>query len=315
MTPPVHPPVVPAHPPHYHPVDTQHVLFLLRQWLKRAAPPEAVDWLDEVRDALADGQEDGFFIAAFAAVPSRTGRTPLSLRPEDRAETVHVRPGWYPDHWTADEAARAMLLLSYDDSDADAYASMLRGLLKAGQLDQSVALYRSLPLLPWPERHVAWASAASRSDQRPLFEALAICNPYPAERFDETCWNRMIMKAVFLGIPLDRVEGLERRANNVLAHELRDFAQQRREAGEPVRACLWRAVGSCAAGPVLMEMERMLASRDPEQQQAAALVLHQSRDPRAASILDGRPDLREGIAAGRLCWERLSPPPTLRAAG
>jgi hypothetical protein len=300
--------------PPYHPVDTQHVLFLLRQWLKLVSTPAGVDWLDRVRDRLADGEDDGFFFAAFAAVPQHLGRTPLSLRPEDRAEAIMARPGWHPQHWTADIAARAVLLLSYDDSEPESYTDMLTHLLKGGHLDQSIAVYRSLPLLPYPERHVTWASAATRSDLRPLFEALALCNPYPAERFDECAWNRLIMKAVFLGVPLETVEGLERRANHVLAHELRDYALQRRESGHPVPARLWQAVGSYATGPILDEMARMLAGSDPAQQQAAALVLSRSRDPLAARILSSRPDLREAVASGQLSWDRLGTP-SLRAVG
>ena len=60
-------------PKPYHPVDTQHVLTLLRQWLKAAAPPEGVDWLDRVRDALNDAAPDGVFFTAFAQAPRRAG--------------------------------------------------------------------------------------------------------------------------------------------------------------------------------------------------------------------------------------------------
>lgn len=304
----------------YHPVDTQHVLFLLRQWLKVVSPPAAVDWLDNMRDALNEGAPDGTFFAAYAAVPGTMGKAPLQLTPEDRAEAAKARTGWHPNRWTADVAARAMLLLSYDDSDSVAYTAMLTGVLKSGGCEGSAAFYHCLPLLPYPERHVPWATAATRTDHRELFEALAVCNPYPAERFDEASWNRMIMKAVFLDVPLAEVEGLERRANHVLAHDLRDFAHQRAQAGRPAPPSVWQAVGGYATGPVLDEMQRMLASPDDAQQHAAALVLAHSHDPCAVRILAARPDLRDAVAAGRLGWDRLGRTlgtldnPSLRAA-
>ncbi len=298
----------------YHPVDTPHVLFLLRQWLKAVSPPAGVDWLDGVRDAMNDGAPDGVFLDAYAAAPERVGQARLVLRPDDHREAAKARTGWHPRHWTAEVAARATLLLAYDDSDPDAYAAMLTTLLKGGGTGPSAALYRSLPLLPYPDRHLSWAVAATRSDHRALFEALAVCNPYPAERFDEAAWNSLIMKAVFLGVPLLAVEGLERRANHVLAHELHDFARQRAAAGHPVDPAVWQAVGGYATGSVLDEMERLLTAAEPEQRQAAALVLCRSHDPRALRLLADHHELRDAVASGRLTWDRLGLP-ALHAAG
>jgi len=292
-------------PSPYHPIDTQHVLFLLRQWLKVVSPPSGVDWLDNVRDTVNEGAADGAFFASFAAVLRHLGHAPLRLDTEDRKDAAKARPGWHPHRWTADTAARAMLLLSYDDSDGEAYAGMLTDLLKLGRIETSATLYRCLPLLPYPERHLHWATAATRSDHRDLFEALAVCNPYPAERFDDAAWNCLIMKAIFLGVPLVEVEGLERRANHVLAHELHDFAHQRAASGHAPGPAIWQAIGCHATGPLLNDMERMLTSSDAAQRQAAALVLSRSADPRAQRILAGHPDLRDAVVSARVSWERL----------
>lgn len=298
----------------YHPIDTQHVLFLLRQWLKVVSPPAGVEWLDNARDSLNEGAMDGAFFDAFATVPKHVGHTPLRLTREDMDEARKVRTGWHPQRWTADVAARATLMLSYDDSDPASYGDMLTGLLKTGTSTTSAALYRALPLLPYPERHLSWAAAATRSDHRELFEALAICNPYPAERFDEAAWNSLIMKAIFLDVPLVEIEGLERRANHVLAHELRDYAHQRASAGHPPSPAIWQAIGAYATGPVLDDMERMINSKDPVQRHAASLVLSRSHDPRAVRILADHHDLRDAASSGRLSWEGLGTQ-SLRVAG
>lgn len=303
-------------PQPYHPVDTQHVLMMLRQWLKAVAPPEGVDWLDRVRDALNDAAPDGVFFTAFAHAPRKVGTAALRLRPDDRAEAERVRAGWRPTLWTADQAARAALLLVYDDSDADSYGDMLGRLLRNGDGAQAAALYRALPLLPYPERHLHWAQEALRSDDRALFEAVALFNPYPADHFDETCWNRMILKAAFLGVPQAGIVGLERRANLVLAHELRDFARQRRKAGQRVPLDLWQAAGDKACNHVVDELAAELDGPDVDMAMAAALALSHSRDPRASEALAKRPDLAEAVRTGRLTWERLATEsPSLRAAG
>ena len=303
-------------PKPYHPVDTQHVLMLLRQWLKAAAPPEGVDWLDRVRDALNDAAPDSVFVTAFAHAPRRVGTAALRLRPDDRAEAERVRAGWRPTLWTADQAARATLLLVYDDSDADGYGDMLARLLRSGDHTQAAALYRALPLLPYPERHRPWALEALRADDQRLFEAVALFNPYPADHFDEAGWNRMILKAAFLGVPVSGIVGLEKRANTVLAHELRDFARQRREAGQRVPIDMWQAAGDRIANHVVDELAAELDGPDVDMAMAAALALARSRDPRAAEALGKRPELAEAVRTGRLTWERLSAgSPSLRAVG
>jgi hypothetical protein len=303
-------------PQPYHPVDTQHVLMLLRQWLKAAAPPEGVDWLDRVRGALNDAAPDDVFFAAFAQVPRKVGTAALRLRPDDRAEAERARAGWRPTLWTADQAARTALLLVYDDSDGAGYGDMLARLLRSGDHHQAAALYRALPLLPYPERHLHWAQEALRADDRALFEAVALFNPYPADHFDEACWNRMILKAAFLGVAVAGIVGLERRANTVLAHELRDFARQRRMAGQRVPPDMWRAAGDKVANHVADELATELDGPDPDMAMAAALALSHSRDPRAAEALARRPELAEAVRSGHLTWDRLAAgSPSLRAVG
>lgn len=293
-------------PQPYHPVDTQHVLFLLRQWLKAASSPEAVDWLDGVRDAVNDGLADGEFFTAYAAVPRQIGRAPLRLSAEDRAEAERACPGWRPDLWSAETAARAALLLVYDDSDAVAYGTMLASVLRSGNLEGAIAVFRSLPLLPYPERHIPRAIEAVRADDPALFAALALHNPYPARHFDEHAWNLLAMKAVMLGAPLSAIEGLERRGNALLAHQLRDFARSQRSGGGQMPAGIWQAAGPHVAGPLVDELAADLDGKDADLAAGAALALSASRDPRAAEALARRPDLQEAVRSGRVTWDRLS---------
>jgi len=303
-------------PTPYHPVDTQHVLMLLRQWLKAAAPPEGVDWLDRVRDAMNDAAPDAYVFNAMLQTPRHVGRAALRLRPEDRAEAERARPGWRPTVWTSEQAARAMLLLVHDDSDPEAYGDMLARLLRVGERDLTVAVYRALPLLPYPERQVELALEALRADDPAVFEAVALFNPYPADHFDEASWNRMVLKAAFLDIPVGDIVGLERRANSVLVHELRDFCRQRRADGHSAPAGMWQAAGDKVGNHMVDEVAALLDGPDVDMAMAAALALGHSHDPRAADALARRPELAEAVRTGRLTWERLATgSSTLRAAG
>ena len=68
--------------------------------------------------------------------------------------------------------------------------------------------YRGLPLYPDASLHEARAREGLRSAMRPIFEAVAHANPYPAERFDEPGWNQMVLKALFIGSTLAPIQGL-----------------------------------------------------------------------------------------------------------
>src|SRR5690606_6973098 len=112
-----------------------------------------------------------------------------------------------------------------------------------------VALYQGLPIFPDPERHVGRAAEGIRSNIKAVIEAVAHGNPYPADHLDEPAWNQMILKAVFVGIPLFPIQDIDRRANLDLARMLSDFAKERWAAGRTVSPELWRCVGRFAEDP------------------------------------------------------------------
>lgn len=85
---------------------------------------------------------------------------------------------------------------------------------------------------------VELAIEACRSNVIDVFEAIACENPFPARWFPDPPFNQMVMKAVFSGIALDRVVGLEGRRNGELRRMALDFAAERRAAARSVPADL-----------------------------------------------------------------------------
>jgi hypothetical protein len=118
-----------------------------------------------------------------------------------------------------------------------------------GDNRQRQAVVRALPLLPAPDRWLLVALDAARSSVRPLFEALACDNPYPARRFHEIHFNELVLKCLGADLPLERVVGLGGRATGALTREVTTYAAARRAAGRALRPELWRL--AAAPAPVI----------------------------------------------------------------
>ena len=125
-----------------------------------------------------------------------------------------------------------------------------------------------------------------RSSVKPIFEAVAHRNPYPAEFFDEGAWNQMVLKALFIDSTLAPIQRLDERANPDLAEMLIDYAHERWAAGRPVSAELWRCVGPYAGERALADLERVLSTGTPEERAAAKAALVACPLPRARELLE-----------------------------
>ena len=244
---------------------------ILRSWLVGQADT-GLTWLDQTVKGLAAGAPDRALFAAFAAVPRQVGRDDL---PACALHSSVHQSSLHPVVWTRDQAARIMLLLAWPH-DAG-FMSALDRLFGAADLAELVCLYQALSLLPFPERHAAHAAEGVRSNMLPVFQAIAIGNPYPSTWFDDGAWNQMVVKAVFVGCSLHGIIGLDQRANPALARILVDYARERRAAGRVVTPDLWRPVGPFVEGELMLNEVRHALNYPCETQRrdvASALAAH-----------------------------------------
>jgi hypothetical protein len=282
--------------------DLARMTELLLSWIARRAPQEGLVWLETRRGEIAGGAAAAKFFTSFSAVPRYAGKDDLELTESDLEQAAGARPGWQPVDWSVDQAGRTLLFLALPHDDPDAYFRMVDQVLSTADVGESVAFYQSLPLLPHPERYVTRAKEGLRSNIAPIFNAIALRNPFPAERFDDEGWNQLVLKAVFIGSPLHHVEGLDRRANPALARMLVDYVRERWAAGREVTPEVWRLVGPYAADDYLAELEKVLDHDDPVHFEAAALALAQASSSRAEAALERRSELKERIERGELTW-------------
>lgn len=284
--------------------DATTPALLLEGWLLRQTPPAGAVWLTQVRQELVRAAPAQALQRAISGVPRRLGRQPLSLSAGDLAAAHAACPGWQPGHWSVDQAARVLLLLS-GSADVEPLAERLGRLSASADLGELVAFYRGLPLYPDPPSYLTWTIEGLRTSMRTVFEAVAHENPYPAAQFPQAAWNQMVLKALFIESTLHPIDGLDRRSNPALARMLCNYAHERWAAGRPVTYELWRCVGPHADAAAVQDLGRVLASGSDLERQAAALALSQSTDPNAAALLGSVPDLAAMIAAGGLDWQAL----------
>ena len=277
---------------------------LLVSWLSRQLAVDATAWLAKSAAQVESSGKDGDVYLAVSLVTRKVGKADLALGEGDLREAKAIRPGWDPRDWSADQAARVLLLLALE-RDPPRFARVLEQLCNSADVSELVAFYRGLPLYPDQPRYLARATEGLRTNIKAAFEAIALRNPYPNEQFPEAAWNQMVLKALFVGSALWPIVGLDRRANAELARMLRDYAHERWAAGRPVSPELWRCVGPHATGPALKDLERVLKEGTEPERSAAALALRASPDPGASPLLQRDAALAKAVAGGELTWERV----------
>ncbi len=107
---------------------------------------------------------------------------------------------------------------------------------------------------------------------RAVFEAICCDSPYPLDHFDDLAWRQAVIKALFVGAPLWRVQGLDQRLDPELARMALDLADERHAAGRRVSPELLLCLGDHGGARALAWIERLFADGDREQRRAAALA-------------------------------------------
>jgi hypothetical protein len=202
--------------------------------VERAAQPHARAWF---ADALAAARNPNGLTelqSAWSATTRRMGGKAGAVRTDEAAalESCGLRGA---EAWPLDRVARTALVCEAARATPDA-AAVVETLYRTSDNGERVALLGALGALPDADRFIATAVSACRTNVTSVFEAIACDNPYPARHFSDEAFNQMVMKTLFLGVPVARIEGLRARVNAELGRMVADYASERRAAGRSVPA-------------------------------------------------------------------------------
>jgi len=214
-----------------------------------------------------------------------------------------ARPGWDPRLWSVDVAARVLVLSDLSRDPLTSFADRFGELHRTADVGELMALYNGLPLYAAPEKLVEHAARGLRTNIKAEFEAIAHRNPFPAEQFDQNPWNNMVLKALFIGVMLEPIQGLDKQANPELARILRDYAHERWAAERRVSPELWRCIGPFAEGDYLDDFEKITDQGNETERKAAALALATAPKSAGRDRLLARLDVYDAaIGNGELTW-------------
>ncbi len=137
--------------------------------------------------------------------------------------------------WRLLDVGRAALVLPVLEAvSTDRAATIFDRMLRRGELSEQESLLRMLPLLPHASALVEPAVEACRTNVPPVFAAIALFNPFPARWFPDLSFNQLVLKAMFMGLPIECVEGLPSRATAQLARMALGYGSEREAAGRSV---------------------------------------------------------------------------------
>lgn len=196
--------------------------------LLEASAPEAERFFARAEKELL-GQPGLGFRGLFASVPRRLGSV-ADTRPGAPADLSAARP-----HWTLTDYARLWLMArALPLLPSAEQPGFVLNLFEAGESGEQVSVLRVLPALPEPERFVETGLQACRANARDVFEAMVCENAFLAAFFPALNFNQAVMKAIFMEVPIQRIEGLAARITPELSRMAAGYASERRAAGRPV---------------------------------------------------------------------------------
>lgn len=288
-----------------YPYEVEKMDEQLMHLIRQSLDPSSFDWVEKQRQRYMADPEPALFNLTFTAIPRFVHKAEITVSESAHRTLQQVRAGLSLSGWQADRLVRTWWLLQWPVADETQYVRQIENLFKSAEMNEQVALYGALPLLAFPEAFTRRAAEGLRTNMSSVFEAIALDNPYPAEYFEEAAWNQMVLKAFFMEVEVNRIQGMDQRANAKLAHILSDYAHERWAAGRPVHPLLWRPVAPFINGKIFPDIQRLFQAAENGEKQAAALACFHSNYEPAKKMLNEYKNLKAQIVKKQLTWESL----------
>jgi len=286
-------------------LDLSNLQKTILGWLKKRLDTDNFERLNSSFESIRQDAQDWEVFSSFSLASRYSGKEPLDLSDDEESNAESLRTGWSPSYWSMDQLARTLLLLGLAERDKQEFLDKLDKLFVSADLGENIALYKSLPVLPYPDNLADRAAEGIRTNITDVFNAVALRNPFPADFFDEDAWNQVILKSLFIGSPVYLIQGVDKRRNESLARMLVEYAHERWSAGREVSPELWRSVGPFIDEAIVIDIEKELTHSDKLHRHAAVLSLMESPSEAASKKLINYSDLVKEVESSGIGWQYI----------
>ncbi len=214
-------------------IHLQTVQSLLDDILHSRLSPQAITYC---RNGTMQGEPLDYpaFNRLIAMASRHARRQPLDLSDDEKHQVSTTMPGWDLGQWNLLELLRIRLIIAQRNLTEKSFVDVFVKAFQFADEGEACAFYKTIPLLPEPERFLWHMKEACRSNMRSIVYAAACDNPFPVTYFDDIAWRQLVMKALFIEIPLVRIYHVERRLSATLADMARDYIAERTSAGRSI---------------------------------------------------------------------------------
>jgi len=170
----------------------RHAAFAERQQrLDRQLDDENRHWWQEAREQLAREPSANTLILLSSQCRRRLGDTPLTASPDGNRTQL----------------ARALLLAQLLEQQADTdQLALLRQLFLWGDDQEKAALLKALDDLDSQGASLDLALQAGRTNNREVFAAIALDNPFAARHYQDRAFHQLVLKTLGMALDSRRVD-------------------------------------------------------------------------------------------------------------
>lgn len=281
------------------------MLTSLRGLLNSLPDPDPYIWLEEQIQGLKKTVANANFYLTYTLIRQRFGDEEVTIG-EGKDGGDEICLAYLKDHQaTGTEVARIYLIGELLSEQGDAYLGAVKKLTEVADSKELITFLRYLFFLPYAGSFINTATDALRTNIAPVFDAIALDNPYPEHYFNEQQWNQMYLKAAFMQRPLLKISGVEKRANMTLSRIISDYAHERWAASREIDPHIWRPVAFAPVDAIKADMQHLLDQGSEEEVCAAVLVAKHSNNTELMSMVSSRKSILERIEDNTLNWNNL----------
>ncbi|MCP4074627.1 MAG: hypothetical protein GY744_00400 [Gammaproteobacteria bacterium] len=252
------------------------------------------EWLQKALQTISTSDQISEDLGLYSAMAKRKLGPALlthSAGIDNEFSTINLQ------RWSIADAGRLILLITAIQHAPEQSQSIIVNYYKMGDESEHIALIQGLIIFAPADFLTELALDVGRSNNLEVLAALILDNPYPACFYNEQEFNQMVLKALFLGLSIERIEGIQQRANADLTRMGENYVVEREQANRSVPVDIWLAIGPFASDTGKQQLLKYISHEEVGHRYycALALVQHLSQDPSVTAALKQRQNVEQHL--------------------